>query len=159
MKKVLIFLMLIAILCMAACNNVTNDGNNDEKSEKKHSEKVTSSITKEEEDFFGNSNEDTEAELTINPYEGWINVFGQIYIPELPFSDWEGGNQDNISCFTIYIRSNDSAAFHSYVQSLTDFGYTIEQNESYSYKGTDPENRTLHFTDFENGQMQISIYY
>ena len=82
-----------------------------------------------------------------------------MYIPDLPFEDWAGQNQDNISCFTVFIKSRNSAAFHTYANSLTDFGYTIEQTESYSYSGTDPDGRKISLTDHENGQMQISVYY
>ncbi len=147
MKKILIFLLLVAMLCMTACDDADNDGN-------------------------ANVNVDTNTDTTPvgdvklfepvldeDPHEGWTLLIGEVYIPDLPFTDWAGQNQDNINCFTVFIKSNDSAKFHAYAQSLTDFGYTIEQTESYSYQGTDPENRSIYLTDHENGQMNISIYY
>lgn len=142
MKKSLIFLLLIAMLCTTACG-VIGDKNAD-------------------------ANEDTAPEKdaavlteppTEDPHAGWTWLLGEVYIPDLPFEDWAGQNQDNISCFTIFIKSHDSAAFHNYVQSLEEFGYTIEQRESFSYSGTDPEGREMFFTDHENGRMEISIYY
>ncbi len=145
MKKILICLLLLAMFCMSACNNGNNDVNTDENTDKTSVGDTTEATT-------------TQAQ-TEDPHEGWTWLLGEVYIPDLPFENWEGQNQDNISCYTIFISSHDSAAFHTYVQSLTDFGYTIEQTESYSYTGTDPENRSIHFTDHENGQMQISIYY
>lgn len=138
MKKLLVFLLLIAMLGMVACGKDSTD--------------------KKDETPVGGITEPTTVP-TEDPHAGWTNVFGQIYIPNMPFEDWGGTNQDNISCYTIHINSRNSAAFHEYVASLADFGYTIEQTESYSYKGTDPEGRSIHLTDFENGQMQINIYY
>ena len=140
MKKVLIFLLLIATLCMTAC-----DGGN---------ANTTSNMAP-----VGDITASTQDVSSEDPHKGWTLVFGTIYIPELPFSNWEGDNQDNISRYTIYIKSKDSAAFHTYAQSLANFGYNIEQTESYSYSGTDPENRRISLTDYENGQMQICIYY
>lgn len=143
MKRFLIFLLLIAMLCMAGCDKGSNDKNADTP--------PVGSVTKPTE-------EPTEAP-TEDPHAGWIWLLGDVYIPELPFTDWEGQNQDNIRCYTVFIKSNNSAAFHTYAQSLTDFGYNIEQNESFSYKGTDPEGRSIHLTDHENGRMEISVYY
>lgn len=144
MKKVFIFLLLIAVLGITACNNGESNG------DKPPVGGITPSVQ---------SSLESARTSPEDPHKGWTWLLGDVYIPDLPFSDWEGGNQDNISCFTIYIKSHDSAAFHAYAQSLADFGYTIEQTESYSYAGTDPENRSIHLTDHENGQMQISIYY
>lgn len=141
MKKILISLLLVTMLCMTACAGKSNNEN-------KNAD--TSTV----------SNVTTTAQATTeDPHKGWTQVFGEVYIPELPFSDWEGQNQDNISCFTIFIKSNDSAKFHDYANSLTDFGYTIEKIDDYSYSGTDPDNRKISLTNHENGQMQISIYY
>ena len=147
MKKILIFLLLIAIFCMAACDSERDDGNADKNADMTPVDSVTT------------PKEEPAEAPTEDPHKGWTWLFGDIYIPDLPFADWEGQNQDNIRCYTVFISSNNSAAFHTYAQSLTDFGYTIEQNTSYSYEGTDPENRKIHLTDHENGQMKISIYY
>ncbi len=159
MKKILIFLLLIAIFCMVACGNENDDASSTEASNNDTSENVSlnangsSNMTP-----VGDISTSTE-ESSEDPYKGWTQVFGKIYIPNLPFTDWAGQNQDNISCYTIFIKSNNSAAFHTYAQSLTDFGYTVEQTKSFSYKAIDPENRTIYLTDHENGQMQIAIYY
>lgn len=141
MKKLLISLLLIAMLCMTACSNGSNDTNTNSKADTAADVTTTAQVT------------------TEDPHKGWTQVFGEVYVPELPFADWEGQNQDNISCFTIFIKSNDSAAFHDYANSLSDFGYAIEKVDEYSYSGTDPENRKIHLTNHENGQMEISIYY
>ena len=142
MKRILIFLLLVAMVGITACGSAT---------------------TKEETPVGGiePSAEASSAPASSpeDPHKGWTWLLGDVYIPDLPFEDWTGQNQDNISCFTIFIKSHDSAAIHAYAQSLADFGYTIEQTESFSYAGTDPENRSIHLTDHENGQMQISIYY
>ena len=143
MKRFLIFLLLIAMLCMVGCGKDSNDKNTDTP--------PVGSVTKPTE-------EPTEAP-TEDPYAGWIWLLGDVYIPEFPFADWAEQNQDNIRCYTIFIKSNNSAAFHEYAKSLADFGYTIEQTESYSYMGTDPNGKTILLTDFENGQMEINIYY
>lgn len=145
MKKILLFLLLIAMLGMTACSS----GSNDENANADADANVTSA---------DDINSSTQAE-TEDPHEGWTWLLGEVYIPDLPFEDWAGQNQDNISCYTIFIKSHNSDAFHAYAQSLTDFGYTIEQTESYYYKGTDPENRRISLTDHENGQMEISVYY
>lgn len=139
MKRIFVLLLLILALCITACSNGNTTTGADEA--------PVGGITPSDESS------------TEDPHEGWTWLIGEVYIPDLPFDDWAGQNQDNISCFTIFIKSHNSAAFHAYAQSLTDFGYTIEQTESYSYAGTDPANRSIHLTDHENGQMQISIYY
>lgn len=159
MKKILVFLLLSAVICITGCNNADSNVSDD------GSDSVSSTEVSDVSSVFDTDSvsvDDSSAEViesSADPYEGWTLVFGDIYIPDFPFEDWGGQNQDNISCYTIFIRSNNSAAFHSYVQSLTDFGYTIEKINGYSYKGTDPQNRSIHFTDHENGQMQIAIYY
>lgn len=146
MKRILIFLLLIVALCITSCSNGNTTTGADEA--------PVGGITPSAE-----ASTEAAESSPEDPHKGWTWLLGDVYIPDLPFNDWEGGNQDNISCFTIYIKSYNSAAFHAYAQSLTDFGYTIEQTESYAYSGTDPENRSIHLTDHENGQMQISIYY
>lgn len=157
MKNILVFMLLLAMLCVTACGNSNNDVNN-ESNNSSNNDKNTNVSVEADETSVGDAA--TSAQVsTEDPHKGWTQIFGNIYIPDLPFEDWEGQNQDNISCYTIFIKSNNSAAFHTYVQSLTEFGYTIEQTESYAYQGTDPENRDMHFTDHENGQMQIAIYY
>jgi len=147
MKRFLIFLLLIAMLCMVGCGKDSDDKNSD-----------TTPVGGVTQSTKAPTEEPTEAP-TEDPHAGWIWLLGDVYIPELPFTDWEGQNQDNIRCYTVFIKSNNSAAFHTYAQSLTDFGYNIEQNESFSYKGTDPEGRSIHLTDHENGRMEISVYY
>jgi len=139
MKKTaaVIFLILIMLLC-AACSSREN------------SEKVSDVMP-------GGA---PTAEPTKNPYEGWTRVAGYVmYMPNWPYEEWDTQNQDNIGCYTVYIRSNDSAQFHEYVQSLTDYGFSIEQTESYSYTAINPEGKTMYLTDHENGQIQISFYY
>ena len=160
MKKIVIFLLLVSMLCITACTGEADD------SSTASTDSVTSTDTSsiesgnESSDESSDVSSDVSAEASsVDPHEGWTKVFGNIYIPNLPFEKWDGENQDNINRFTIYINSNDSAAFHAYVQSLPDFGYTIEQLNGNEYKGTDPENRRMHFTDPQNGFMQISIYY
>ena len=143
MKKFLVFLMLISLLSMTACDKENSEENSGEKADVTNVGGVTP----------------PEEESTPDPHEGWTWLISDVYIPDLPFSDWGGQNQDNINCYTVYIKSYNSSAFHEYAKSLADFGYTLEQTESYSYRGTDPENRSISLTDHENGQMQISIYY
>lgn len=145
MKKILIFLLLIAMLCTTACG--VTDSNEDTAPEN-NAEVLTEAPT-----------EDPTEPPTEDPHAGWTWLLADVYIPDLPFEDWSGQNQDNISCFTIFIRSKDSRAFRAYVQSLKEFGYTIVQKTGVSYEGTDPEGRKMFFTDHENGQMKITIYY
>lgn len=159
MKRIFVFFLIISMFCITACNSANNDVSTNESKNVSNSGNTTVSADSDEELSSVGEGTTSAQESSDDPHKGWTLVFGDIYIPDLPFSDWGGQNQDNISCYTIFIKSNNSAAFHSYVQSLTEFGYTIEQTESYAYKGTDPENRSMHFTDHENGQMQISIYY
>ena len=147
MKKLLIFLLLIAMLCMVGCGKDGDDKNSD-----------TTPVGGVTQSTKAPTEESTEAP-TEDPYAGWIRLMADVYIPEFPFADWAEQNQDNIRCYTIFIKSNNSAAFHEYAKSLADFGYTIEQTESYSYMGTDPNGKTILLTDFENGQMEINIYY
>lgn len=92
-------------------------------------------------------------------HAGWTWLIGEVYIPDLPFTDWEGQNQDNISLYTVFIESRDSAKFHAYAKSLADFGYKLEQTESYYYSGTDPEGRKTSLSDPGNGFMEINIFY
>ncbi len=141
MKKLLAFSLLITLLCMTACST----GNADETP-------------------VGGIDVSTEAPVTTavtteDPHAGWTWLLGEVYIPDLPFEDWSGQNQDNISCFTVFIKSRNSAAFHAYAQSLTDFGYSVEKSDDYSYRAIDPEGRKVLLTDPENGYMQISVYY
>ena len=117
-----------------------------------------------DENLVGGIDASTEAPVTTvatteDPHAGWTWLLGEVYIPDLPFEDWSGQNQDNISCFTVFIKSRNSAAFHAYAQSLTDFGYSVEKRDDYSYKAIDPAGRTVHLTDPKNGYMQISVYY
>ena len=147
MKRILVFLLLTVMLCMTACNSASNDGNANLNADLNADMTPVGGITA------------TTQATTEDPHEGWTWLLGEVYIPDLPFENWAGQNQDNISCFTVFIKSHNSDAFHAYAQSLTDFGYTIEQTESYSYSGSDPENRSIFLTDHENGQMQISVYY
>ena len=157
MRKALVFLILLAMVFITACDNASGDVSIDASTNLSTSKDTNASMTSVDENT--DSSQVSSDESSKDPYEGWTLVFGKIYIPNLPFSDWEGQNQDNINCYTIFINSRDSAAFHAYVKSLPDFGYTIEQLNSYEYKGTDPEDRKMHFTDPQNGWMQISIYY
>lgn len=160
MKKIIIFLLLVSVLSVTACTAADDD--NTTASTDSITSSDTSSIMSDNESTDDSSDalsDASSAASSVDPHEGWTKVFGNIYIPNLPFEKWEGENQDNINRFTIYINSNDSAAFHAYVKSLPDFGYTIEQLNSYEYQGTDPENRKMHFTDPQNSFMQISIYY
>ncbi|MBQ9148938.1 MAG: hypothetical protein IJX69_05145 [Oscillospiraceae bacterium] len=163
MKKILALLLVIAVLCLAGCDR-------DEPAERPDSDRDTNRNEHVEADRDTDRDEHVEADrddsdedevppTTEDPYAGWIQVFGYIYIPNLPFEDWEVQNQDNISCITVFIESRDSEAFHAYAQSLPDFGYTIEQTEPNYYRGTDPEGRRISLFDPENGFMQISIYY
>ncbi len=154
MKKILVFMLLIAMLCITACGNEDNDD-----SSSLSSNAASDAVSDVNTDTTLVDDTTSAQESSEDPYEGWTWLLGDVYIPNLPFSDWAGQNQDNISCFTIFIKSHNSAAFHTYAQSLADFGYTIEQTESFAYAGTDPKNREIHLTDHENGQMQISIYY
>ncbi len=165
MKKALIFLILIAMLCITACNSAGGDVSGDVSDDASIEASADSSASSSEDTATTsvvNSEDSSQAsseESSKDPYEGWTKVFGNVYIPDLPFSDWKGQNQDNINCYKIFIESRDSATFHAYVQSLPDFGYTIEQLNSYEYKGTDPQNRTMYFTDPQNGWLYITIYY
>lgn len=147
MKKALIFLLLMAVLSLTACDDKGNDATTE------LGAGANSDMTP-----VGDV-DDSVQEPVEDPHEGWTQVFGEVYVPDLPFEDWDGQNQDNINCFTIFIHSRNSAAFHTYAQSLADFGYTIEQTESFSYSGTDPEGRKVSLTDHENGYMQFAIYY
>lgn len=142
MKKVLILMLLIVMLCMAACGK-----DNNANADKAPVGGITEATT-----------EPTEAP-TEDPHKGWVLVFGEIYVPEITFAEWDVQNQDNIRCVTVFIESRNTAAFHDYAQSLPDFGYSIEADTSYSYAGTDPEGRTISLTDHENGHMQFNIYY
>lgn len=143
MKKVLILMLLVAMLSMVACDK---DNNN-----KEAGMTPVGGITEA-------TTEPTEAP-TEDPHKGWVLVFGEIYVPEITFAEWDVQNQDNIRCVTVFIESRNTAAFHDYAQSLPDFGYSIEADTSYSYQGTDPEGRNILLTDYENGFMQFNIYY
>lgn len=143
MKKILVFLLLIAMLGMVACGK----GNN----EKDANMTPVGGVTTPTE-------EPTEAP-TEDPHKGWVKVFGEIYVPEITFAEWEVQNQDNIRCVTVFIESRNTSAFHTYAQSLPGFGYEIEADTDYSYAGKDPEGREILLTDYENGFMQFDIYY
>lgn len=143
MKKLIVFALLIAMLCLAACDT----GNNDDKTSDSAVGGITTPTT-----------EPTQ-KPTEDPHKGWSQVFGEIYIPEITFAEWDVQNQDNIRCVTVFIESRNTAAFHDYAKSLPDFGYTIEADTEYSYEGTDPEGRDVRLTDYENGFMQFVIYY
>ena len=143
MKKLLIFLLLIAMLSMAACDTGSNDD--------KTADPTAGGITTP-------TQAPTQAP-TEDPHKGWSQVLGEIYIPEITFAEWDVQNQDNIRCVTVFIESRNTSAFHAYAKSLPDFGYAIEADTSYSYEGTDPEGRNVRLTDYENGFMQFDIYY
>lgn len=147
MKKILLFVLLLAVLCFTACDDKANDANTELGAGSNTDMTPVGAV------------DETVEEPVEDPHEGWTKVFGDVYVPDLPFEDWDGQNQDNINCFTIFIHSRNSEAFHAYAQSLTDFGYTIEQKDDYYYSGTDPEGRSVSLFDPENGNMQFSIYY
>ena len=145
-KTVAIILLVFVMLLCAACSSQEN---NEAVAGVTTSESPTTSST-----------EIPTTEPTKDPYEGWTRVAGYVmYMPNWPYEEWDTQNQDNIACYTVYIQSSDSALFHEYVQSLTDYGFSVEQTESYSYTVINPEGKKMYMTDHENGQINISFYY
>jgi len=142
-KTVLIFLVLALSLCLASCSTPSGV----EAPAPVRTEFPTPAPT-----------EAPTPEPTEDPMAGWMEVGYGVWIPEIPFQDWDGQMQDNINCYTMFINDFDADAFHAYAQSLPGFGYELEVLSDSEYSATDPEGNSLFLWDRGDGKGEISVY-
>ena len=113
----------------------------------------------------------TEAPTPEPTYVGMEEVLYGVWLPELPFSDWRGMNQDNIGWYELTTQNayydpnsdgeyaNVSEYFKAYAMSLADYGYTVTEEDTDQYIAVSPDGRKMFLTYFGGGIAKISIKY
>ena len=147
-KLLLVILCMVMVVCLCACG-----GGKDEPA-------VTAEPTAE-----------ATQEPTPEPtYVGMTEVLSGLWIPELPFTGWEGMFEDPTNSYqlTTFEAYYDPASdgkyesteemFEAYAMSFADYGYTVTQVGDNEYKVEGEGVKSIFLNYPYAGYAQITIY-